>query len=94
MQRIILSDEDAEHIKDWQRLTSEEKEALNKVAKLLGNEEKRKSFYTLLEAQSKISELLAVSNHLSWVGRMFLKAGAIAAVLISLASFWKLYFGK
>lgn len=94
MQRITLSDEDADHIKDWQRLSGDEKEALNKLAKYLGDPEKRKSFYSLMEAQVKVSEALATWGHVGWAGRMFLKAGVIAGVLISIATFWKLYFGK
>lgn len=94
MQRINLSDEDADHIKDWQRLSTEEKEALNKLAKLLGDSNKRRSLYTLLEAQVQISDLLATYNHIGWFGRMFLKAGVVAGVLISVATFIKLYFGK
>lgn len=94
MTKIDLSEEDADHIKDWQRLSTDEKEALNKLAKLLGNEEKRKSLYTLIEAQSKISDILAAHGHLNWVGRMFLKAGAIAGVFIALASAWKIWFTK
>lgn len=94
MQRIVLSDKDAEHIRDWQRLSDEEREAMNKVAKILGNEDKRKSFYALLEAQVEISNLLAVANHFNWASRMILKAGAIAAVVLTAASVWKLFFGK
>lgn len=93
MQRIDLSDEDADHIKAWQRLSTDEKEALNKLARLLGDEGKRKSFYTLLEAQTNISDLLATANHIGWLGRMFLKAGTVAGVLLAVASVWKLWFG-
>ncbi len=94
MTKIELSEEDADHIKRWQKLSDDEKDAINKIAKIFGSDDKRKSLYTLIEAQSKISDILAVHGHLSWAGRMFLKAGAIAGVLIALATAWKVYFGK
>lgn len=93
MQRIIVSDQDADHIRTWQRLSDDEKEAITKMAKLFGDEKKRKSLYTLLEAQLEISNALATLGHLGWFGRMFLKAGVIAGVMISIATFIKLYFG-
>lgn len=94
MQKIELTDEDAAHIRDWQRLDSDEKEAINKIARIFGNEEKRKSLYALIEAQAKISDVLATHAHLSWAGRMFLKAGTIAGVLVAVASAWKVWIGK
>lgn len=94
MPKIILSDEDAEHIKDWQRLSYDEKEAITKIAKLLGNEDRRKSFYTLLENQIKISELLTTAQHIGWAGRMFMKAGAVAGVLLAVIALGKNFIWK
>lgn len=90
-----LNEEDAEHFRDWQRLSRDEKEALTKLAKTLGSEEKRKSFYSLLEAQNEISGLIVTANHIGWLGRMFLKAGAIAGVIIAVFTVYKiLVMGK
>lgn len=94
MTKIDLSEEDANHIKDWQRLSGEEKAALNKLAKFLGDEDTRKSLYSLIEAHSKISDILVAHGHLSWAGRMFFKAGAIATVIIGMAGAYKVFFGK
>lgn len=94
MQHIELSDEDAAYFRQLQAMSKEEKEAVMKMAKFFAPEEKRKSLYAIIEAQVKLSELLAVHGHLSWAGRMFLKAGAIAGVFIAVASAWKLWLGK
>ncbi|AGC35728.1 hypothetical protein ACP46_gp43 [Rhizobium phage RHEph06] len=93
MQRITLSDEDAEHIRDWQRLSSDEKEAINKLAKALGDEAKRKSLYDLLAAQSEIANMIAIKAHLSWFMGMLFKAGTLATVALALAGVYKLFFG-
>lgn len=91
---ITLSEDDIEHFRDWQRLSRDEKETITRIAKILGSEEKRKSFYSLLEAQSKISELLTTAGHIGWFGRMFFKAGAIAGVLLACLSLYKNFTGK
>lgn len=93
MPRINLSDEDADHVRRWQKLTDDQKEALNKVAKLLGDEPNRKSFYYLLENQIRISEVLAIYAHVSWAGRMFIKAGVIASVLLGVLGVYKAFYG-
>jgi len=93
MQRIVLSDEDAKHIKDWQRLAPEEKEALNKLAESFSDPLKRRSLYTLVEEQIAISKMVSTANHLGWIGTMFLRAGVIAGIVISVAGAWKLFFG-
>lgn len=94
MQNIELTDEDAAHIRQLQAMSIEEKEAIIKIAKFFGKDEKRESLYTLIKAQSEISGILAVHGHFNWAGRMFLKAGAIAGVFIAVASAWKIWFGK
>lgn len=93
MAQIELSERDVAHFNRWKELSDDEKEAIVKLAKLFGPEEKRKSLYNLIEAAAKISEILAVHGHLGWAGRMFLKAGAIAGVLIAVATAYKVYFG-
>lgn len=93
MQRITLSDEDAEHIRDWQRLSGDEKDALNKLAKALGEEAKRKSLYELLAAQNEIANIIAIKAHLSWFMGMVFKAGTFATVALALAGVYKLFFG-
>lgn len=93
MPRIDLTDEDAEHIRDWQRLSSDEKETLTRMAKYLAKEERRRSFYELIEKQVEITNLLIAVSHFGWFGRMFLRAGLIATVFISIATFIKMYFG-
>lgn len=93
MVRINLSEEDAEHIKDWQRLSSDEKEALNKLAKALGEESKRRSLYDLLAAQNEIANIIAIKAHLSWVAGLIFKAGALGTVILALAGVYKIFFG-
>nr|QIG67165.1 hypothetical protein EVB34_060 [Rhizobium phage RHph_TM26] len=93
MVRINLSEKDAEHIKTWQRLSDDEKEALNKLAKALGEEAKRKSLYELLSAQNEIANMIALKAHLSWFMGMLFKAGTLATVALALAGVYKLFFG-
>ncbi|QIG74982.1 hypothetical protein EVC26_063 [Rhizobium phage RHph_I72] len=93
MVRINLSEKDAEHIKTWQRLSDDEKEAINKLAKALGDEAKRKSLYELLAAQNEIANMIALKAHLSWFMGMLFKAGTLATVALALAGVYKLFFG-
>lgn len=90
-EKVVLSEEDRHHFKAWQRLSTDEKEALNKLAKLFSEADKRKSLYTLIEAQTKISSLLATAAHIGWLGRMFLKAGVVSTVVLSVAGVYTLW---
>lgn len=91
--KVQLTDEDIDHIRAFQRLDRDEKEVLIKVAKHLGDEDRRKSFYYLIENQIKIGEILAIHAHLSWFGRMFIKAGAIAGVLLGIVGVYRVISG-
>lgn len=93
MRRINLTDEDADFIRRWQKTSDEQKEVLLKIMKVLGEEPKRVSFYYLLENQIKISEMLSIYNHVSWAGRMFLKAGVIASVILGIIGVGKIFYG-
>lgn len=89
---IDLTPEEIEHFRDWRRLSNDEKEAITKLAKALGSEEKRKSLYSILEAQSDISRLVVTANHIAWFGRVIVKAGVYAGVLIAAFSVYKILF--
>jgi 2-C-methyl-D-erythritol 4-phosphate cytidylyltransferase len=91
---IELSADDFDHLRDWQRLSNDEKEAITKIAKALGSEDRRKSFYSLLEAQSTINNLVVTANHIAWITKLFFKAGAVAGVIIGVFTAVKLLMVK
>jgi hypothetical protein len=91
---IELSAGDLDHLRDWQRLSNDEKEAITKIAKALGSEDRRKSFYSLLEAQSTINNLVVTANHIAWITKLFFKAGAVAGVIIGVFTAVKLLMVK
>ena len=93
MRRISVSEEDAEHIRNWQKLSPDAKEALNRIAEFLEDKNKRRSFYELVEAQVKISNLLTTFSHLGFIGQLIVKAGLIASIILSIGMALKLYFG-
>lgn len=82
--KVDLSDEDIEHLKDWQRLSYAEKEALNKLAKHFGNEERRESLYELIKLQNKISGMIAAASHLSFLWAFFLRIGVATGIITSI----------
>lgn len=83
MRRINMTDSDYEHWRDWQRLPEESKEALTKILKLLGNEEKRKSFYYLIETQHKIAKIVLLQDHMTWVGNLIVRIAVIATTILT-----------
>ncbi|QIG76606.1 hypothetical protein EVC27_081 [Rhizobium phage RHph_I1_6] len=91
---VELSAEEMDHFRDWQRLSNDEKEAITKLAKALGSEDRRKSFYSLLEAQSTINQMVVTANHIAWITKMFFKAGAVAGVIIGVFTAVKLLMVK
>ncbi len=94
MAKVELTDEDAAHIREWQRLSPDAKEGLNKLAKLLGDEGKRKSLYQLIETHSEIASLVAIHAHLSFMGRIILMVGGLSAAIVSSIAVWKVFIGK
>lgn len=94
MPQIRLTDEDAHAFREWQRLSPEAKDAGLKIAKLLGNEEKRVSFYKLLEMQSELSKMVAAKGHFTWFGGLIFRISALAAALLGIATFILVMTGK
>ena len=93
MQKIVMSDKDAEYFRDWQRLEDDEKEAINEIAQFLGSKDKRNSLYSLINAQAKISELLTTASHIGWLGKLFIWSGAAATVILSIIGLAKIFIG-
>lgn len=91
---VELSETEMEHFRDWRRLSDDEKEAITKIAKALGSEDRRKSFYSLLEAQSTINQLVVTANHIAWLTKIFFKAGAVAGVIVGVFTAIKLLMVK
>ncbi|QIG68823.1 hypothetical protein EVB68_086 [Rhizobium phage RHph_Y2_6] len=91
---VELTPQELDHFRDWQRLSNDEKEAITKLAKALGSEDRRKSFYSLLEAQSTINQMVVTANHIAWLTKMFFKAGAVAGVIVGVFTAIKLLMVK
>lgn len=90
-EKVDMSEEDRHHFRAWQMLSTDEKEALNNLAKIMGDSDNSKSLYTLIEAQVNISSLLATAAHIGWLGRMLLKAGVVSTVILSVAGVYALW---
>lgn len=89
---IELTPEEMDHFRDWRRLSNDEKEAITKLAKALGSEDRRKSLYSLIEAQNDISAIVVMANHIGWIGRVIAKAGVYAGVIIGIYTVYKILF--
>lgn len=89
---IELTPEEQEHFRDWRRLSNDEKEAITKLAKALASEDKRKSLYSLIEAQNEISGMVLMANHISWVGRVIVRVGVYAGIIVTLYTVYKTLF--
>lgn len=92
--RIMLSDDDLEHIRMWQKLSPDGKEALNELGKTLSDDDKEASLYELIKLQTKISELLALVGHVKFFGRFLLKLAMYAGAITAIAGAIKVYWGK
>lgn len=85
--RFIVSDEEADDVKEWLKLSPEAKEAGMKFAKMMGKAENEASFYQLLAMTNELSKMVAFRSHLSWFGATVLRISVFASALMGIAGF-------
>lgn len=94
LNNIHMSDEQAQQFRDWMRLPPEAKDAGLRIAQMMASEDKRLSFYKLLEAQKEISDLLLFKGRITWLGSLVFRIAAFATAILTLVTFYLVLTGK
>lgn len=94
MEKINLSDEDAQAFREWQRLSPEAKYAGIAIARVLSTEDKRISFYKLLEMHKELSDLLLLKGRITWLGSLVFRIAAFATAILTLVGVYLIVTGK
>lgn len=86
MKRILIKDDDVDHINDWLRLDDDEKEFLIELAKKYGAREKRDSVYSLFKMQADISQMITERSHVKAFLAFILKLSAYVVALTTIVT--------